>query len=75
MSSELEREFITLRRQVIEASFGRLNPVQREAVFTVNGPLLISRAQAAARPPCWSTGSPIWCDSAPHMTVTKSSAV
>ena len=41
MSSELEREFITLRRQVIEASFGRLNPVQREAVFTVNGPLLI----------------------------------
>ncbi len=41
MSDKLEREFLTLRRQVIEASFGRLNPVQRDAVFTVNGPLLI----------------------------------
>ena len=41
MSNKLEQEFLTLRRRVIEASFGGLNPVQREAVFTVNGPLLI----------------------------------
>ena len=41
MSSKLEKDFITLRKQVIEASFGRLNSVQRDAVFTVNGPLLI----------------------------------
>ena len=41
MSSELEKRFLSLRKQVIEASFGRLNPVQRDAVFTVNGPLLI----------------------------------
>ena len=41
MGSELEQRFLKLRRAVIEAGFGRLNEMQKEAVFTVNGPLLI----------------------------------
>ncbi|MDK2813020.1 MAG: ATP-dependent helicase UvrD/PcrA [Clostridiales bacterium] len=41
MGSELEKRFCSLRRQVIEQSFGKLNPVQKDAVFTVEGPLLI----------------------------------
>ena len=34
-------EFITLRRQVMERTFSRMNNEQRRAVFHVNGPLLI----------------------------------
>ncbi len=34
-------EFLALRNQYIEAQFGRLNAMQKEAVFTTEGPLLI----------------------------------
>ena len=34
-------QFIALRREYIASCFGRLNDRQREAVFTVDGPLLI----------------------------------
>ncbi len=41
MFDELQNEFCALRDKYIEAQFGRLNAVQKEAVFTINGPLLI----------------------------------
>ena len=41
MANAQTQEFIALRDQYIEAQFGRLNDRQKEAVFTVNGPLLI----------------------------------
>ena len=41
MQSSLDTEFLTLRDQYIEQRFGKLNPVQKQAVFTTQGPLLI----------------------------------
>ena len=36
-----DQQFLALRKQYIEAQFGRLNPMQKQAVFHTNGPLLI----------------------------------
>ena len=36
------QELLRLRRQVMERDFSRMNDRQREAVFTTEGPLLIS---------------------------------
>ena len=41
MATDLKQEFCTLRDTYIEKQFGRLNEMQRKAVFTTNGPLLI----------------------------------
>ena len=41
MATDLTQEFCALRDTYIEKQFGRLNDMQREAVFTTNGPLLI----------------------------------
>ncbi len=41
MAASLQQEFCALRDTYIEKQFGRLNDMQREAVFTTNGPLLI----------------------------------
>ena len=41
MARTLEQEFCTLRDTYIEKQFGRLNDMQRRAVFTTEGPLLI----------------------------------
>ena len=38
---DLTSEYLTLRDQYIEARFTKLNPMQRQAVFTTEGPLLI----------------------------------
>lgn len=38
---DITAEYLALRDQYIEARFARLNPVQRQAVFTTEGPLLI----------------------------------
>ena len=38
---DITAEYLTLRDQYIEARFARLNPVQRQAVFATEGPLLI----------------------------------
>lgn len=38
---DINKRFLTLRKQYIERSFGRLNNVQKQAVFTTKGPLLI----------------------------------
>lgn len=35
------QQFCALRKQYITGRFGRLNPMQQQAVFTTNGPLLI----------------------------------
>ena len=39
--ADLQQEFCKLRDTYIEQQFGRLNEMQRAAVFTTNGPLLI----------------------------------
>ena len=39
--SDIPAEYLALRDQYIEARFTRLNPVQRQAVFATEGPLLI----------------------------------
>jgi DNA helicase-2/ATP-dependent DNA helicase PcrA len=41
MVSLLIESALQLRRQVLEKEFARMNDKQREAVFTVNGPLLV----------------------------------
>ena len=41
MANAETKEFIALRDRYIEARFGKLNDRQKEAVFTVDGPLLI----------------------------------
>ena len=41
MANAETKEFIALRDRYIEAQFGKLNDRQKEAVFTVDGPLLI----------------------------------
>lgn len=41
MSADWNREFCELRNRYIEQQFGRLNAMQRNAVFTTEGPLLI----------------------------------
>ena len=41
MAASLQQEFCALRDTYIEKQFGRLNEMQRKAVFTTNGPLLI----------------------------------
>ena len=38
---DLTSEYLALRGQYIEARFTKLNPMQRQAVFTTEGPLLI----------------------------------
>jgi len=35
------QEFIQLRKKLLEMEYGRLNPQQRQAVFQINGPLLV----------------------------------
>ena len=41
MTQQLEAQFLSLRRTYIEKQFGRLNDMQRDAVYTTEGPLLI----------------------------------
>lgn len=41
MAQDQTREFLALRDKYIESRFGKLNAMQKEAVFTVDGPLLI----------------------------------
>ena len=41
MSNQMKQECVSLRRQLMEKEFSKMNAMQREAVFQVNGPLLI----------------------------------
>lgn len=36
-----KREFIELRKKLLEKEYGRLNPQQKQAVFQIEGPLLV----------------------------------
>ncbi|MGI6668629.1 MAG: UvrD-helicase domain-containing protein [Acetivibrionales bacterium] len=36
-----KKEFLELRKKLLEAEYGRLNPPQKQAVFHINGPLLV----------------------------------
>ncbi|MEG0179315.1 MAG: 3'-5' exonuclease [Oscillospiraceae bacterium] len=39
--NEAAKQFIAARKKYIARTFGSLNPVQKDAAFTINGPLLI----------------------------------
>ena len=41
MSNQINQECVSLRKQLMEKEFSKMNAMQREAVFQVNGPLLI----------------------------------
>ncbi len=41
MATDFNREFVSLRDRFIESQFGKLNDVQKQAVFCTEGPLLI----------------------------------
>ena len=41
MSDDLSRRFAEARRRIIEKEFARMNPEQRKAVLTTEGPLLL----------------------------------
>lgn len=41
MKNEFETRYIEARKRFIEAEFSRLNPMQRQAVLTTEGPLLL----------------------------------
>ena len=41
MEHTFEKQYIEARRRFIEAEFKRLNPMQRKAVLTTEGPLLL----------------------------------
>ena len=41
MSNQIKQECVSLRKQLMEKEFSKMNAMQREAVFQVNGPLLI----------------------------------
>ena len=52
MPDTITTEFLALRDRYIASCFTKLNPVQQQAVFTTEGPLLILAAftQAPAKP-------------------------
>lgn len=41
MTQDFEKRYIAARKKVIESDFARLNPQQRQAVMTTEGPLLL----------------------------------
>ena len=41
MAENFETKFAMARRRYIETQFGQLNPMQRQAVLTTEGPLLL----------------------------------
>ena len=41
MTENQRQEFLSLKRRILDASYGTLNPMQRQAVETLSGPVLI----------------------------------
>ena len=41
MNKSLEKKYKELKKKLLENSFSRMNSNQKEAVFSVNGPLVV----------------------------------
>jgi DNA helicase-2/ATP-dependent DNA helicase PcrA len=41
MTNNIQEQFVKLRKRIMECEYSKMNPTQREAVFTTQGPLLI----------------------------------
>ncbi len=41
MQTELQQKFLDLRKKIMDKRFSHLNPVQRQAVYQIDGPVLI----------------------------------
>ena len=52
MPDTITTEFLALRDRYIASCFTKLNPVQQQAVFTTEGPLLILQNHRSGQPHC-----------------------